>query len=1019
MSKLNSTLALPLALAIFAVGTQAALPPSAPPVTIDATLPNLFYGAIPPTGPHAPVVVFVHGIQGTYQDWLEVRNCPVSVTSCKGTSNDMYDLAYQAGFRTAFMSLSPDNSPNQATIETNGAMLQTMFPKILATFNVTKVYFVAHSKGGLDLQAAIATPQWVGIANAVIELGTPNQGDALADWLFSPAGQSLGQTWGLLTPAMQSLQVAGVQSLRLLLDPILQQAGIPFYTLSGNTFACPNSQKTCLTATTGPILSSLTGGSKAPSNDGLVDRPESLLPTTYAMELGVIPASHFALRFGASSFQYVQAQVLALDNEQSGFRRVATGGFGDQYNTWAWSMAWFNNKLYVGTGREVHCVTSAEAAIKLGLPGLYPPSIGDCTPDYHHLPLQAEIWQYDPSTGIWTQVYQSPNSLTTTDNNGNTVPTARDIGFRGMQVVLESGGVQALYAGGVTSGQIFETPSTFGTWPPPRILRSTDGVNWAAIPQNTSVGGVCPALSCFLGDLTQNGLPLYGNYSIRSGAQLNAGQPNSILFLQVGDFIGVGRVISSVPGINPALGDNCGLSVCYQWASPDTATLPVWILENFNNFVYAGTGNPPAFPSLTYGVFKTDGTGTAPYTWTPVIVNGAYATGLVADYAMSMQVFTDAQSCSGIGCLYVGTDEANELVRIHPDTTGVVPVDSVDSWDLVVGNPRTVPQGQPGAGTVVAPISGIGQYFDNGFTGHFWRMGVGGQGLYMGTWDWSADIATPPTVGPPWSQEYGTDIWRTPDGVHWSFVSKVGLGDGNNTGGRSFASTPFGLYMGTARWIGGTQVFLLDNSNLDFNNDGVIDQQDVNLMRARLNTAARPNDPMDLNQDGKITEADVALLRKQCAYPGCAKPAVRPASVTLAAPVLYSAPGTLATGAPVSLSWKAVPGAYDYLVYRIALSGSESTPPPAINSAVVAACHDANAANVAICSRLAEAHGATNNPLFGYPGPPMLLTRVTTPAYSESAPNSLQSLYFVRAEDAQGNLSLPSNVAGGPSLAAK
>src|ERR1035441_872177 len=167
MSKLNSTLALPLALAIFAVGTQAALPPSAPPVTIDATLPNLFYGAIPPTGPHAPVVVFVHGIQGTYQDWLEVRNCPVSVTSCKGTSNDMYDLAYQAGFRTAFMSLSADNSPNQATIQTNGAMLQTMFPKILATFNVTKVYFVAHSKGGLDLQAAIATPQWVGIANAV------------------------------------------------------------------------------------------------------------------------------------------------------------------------------------------------------------------------------------------------------------------------------------------------------------------------------------------------------------------------------------------------------------------------------------------------------------------------------------------------------------------------------------------------------------------------------------------------------------------------------------------------------------------------------------------------------------------------------------------------------------------------------------------------------------------------------------------------------------------------------------
>ena len=69
-----------------------------------------------------------------------------------------------------------------------------------------------------------------------------------------------------------------------------------------------------------------------------------------------------------------------------------------------------------------------------------------------------------------------------------------------------------------------------------------------------------------------------------------------------------------------------------------------------------------------------------------------------------------------------------------------------------------------------------------------------------------------------------------PDGVHWTSVSKIGLGDGNNTGSRSFAATPFGLYMGTARSVGGTQVFNVDNSNIDFNKDGVIDQKDVNLM---------------------------------------------------------------------------------------------------------------------------------------------------------------------------------------------
>jgi hypothetical protein len=1020
MSNSTFAAALPLAFAMLGVCAQATTPPSAPPVTVDASLPNLFYGAVPPNGPRGPVVVFVHGIGGTFQDWLEAQNCPASMPSCTGTSNDMYDLAYQAGLRTAFMSLSADNSPNEAGIQTNAAVLQTVFPKILAAFSVTKVYFVAHSKGGLDLEAAIATPQWLGIANAVLEIGTPNQGDALADWLFSAEGQPLGKKLGLLTPAMQSMQIANVLSLRSLWDPIFQKSGIPFYTMGGVTFTCPESESACITATTGPILEKITGGKKAPPNDGIVDLEETLLPATYAMELAFIPASHFNLRLGDNSFVYIHAHLVALDNQQPGVQRTSTGGFGDLHNTWAWSMAWFNNKLYVGTGREVNCVTYAEAAIKLGIPSLYPPPQGDCPPDYHYLPLQAEIWQYDPPAGIWTLVFQSPNSLTTTANDGATVATARDIGFRGMQIVQEPGGVQALYAGGVTSGQIFETAATFGTWAPPRILRTTDGLNWAPIPQNTSVNGVCPAMSCFLGDLTQNGVPhLYGNYSIRSGAQLNAGQPNSILFLQVGDFIGVGRVISSVPGINPALGDDCGQPVCYQWASSDAASLPVWILESFNNFVYVGTGNPPTFPTVTYGVFKTDGTGAAPYNWTPVIVDGGYATGLVADYAMSMQIFTDPQACPGIGCLYVGTDEANELVRIHPDITGVVPVDSVDSWDLVVGNPRTVPQGQPGAGTVVDPVTGIGQFFDNGFTGHFWKMGVGGQGLYMGTWDWSADNVSAKGFGPLWSQEYGTDIWRTPDGTHWSFVSKIGLGDGNNTGGRSFATTPFGLYMGTARSIGGTQTFMLDNTNLDFNHDGTIDQADVNLMQVRVNSSAKPNDPMDLDRDGKITEADVELLKTQCTYPGCAAPAARPATAALTAPVLYSAPGALAAGAPVSLSWNAVSGAYDYLVYRIAVSGSESTPPPAAGNAAAAACRDAAAANLALCSQLAEAHGTTTNPLFGYPGQPTLLKRVTTPAYSELAPNSLQSLYFVRAEDSSGNLSPPSNVAGGPSLAAQ
>ena len=1042
------TVSLATALAFVLTFAASATPPAAPPLTTDPVYPNLFYGAVPSGSANAPVVVFVHGMGGNVQDWIEIANCPSTIAGCVGSKNDMYDFAYQAGgMRTVFLSLNADNTNNNANIQTNSAMLQKLFPEILSYTGASKVYFVCHSKGGLDLEDALATPQWIGIAKAVITLGTPNQGDALSDYLFSPTGYNLYYDVipQLFTPAVQSMEIANVQQFRSQWDPIFQNAGIPFYTLEGSTWACQAGTTTCPTIITGPILNSITGYKNAPPNDGLVTEPETQLPTSYGMELGVIAVNHYLLRMGDNSFSYIQARVLAIQNEQPGVTRVATGGFGDIHNTWAWSMAWFNNMLYVGTGRETYCVTSATSAIQLGISSLYPPALGDCTPDYHDLPLQAEIWQYNPATNVWTMVFQSPNSLSTVQNNGVVIGTARDIGFRGLTVVNEPGNVTALYAGGVTSGEMFEcqpettTPCTpQGSWPPPRILRTTDGVTWNPVPQNgtlTTVNGTsvwtpaqCGSSPCFLGSLTANGVyttPAYPNYSIRSAAQMcstpgSGCTQNGILFVQVGDFPGVGRAIATAPGVNPGLGDNCGQATCYQWASPATATLPMWILEYFNGYMYAGTGSPAITGTAQqYGLWNTNATGAAPYTWNSVIVNGAYAQNLIADYAMSLQVFSDPTYCPNAGCLYVGTDRPNEMVRIHPDGSGQAPgLDpSGDSWDLVIGNPRTIPAGEPGAGRLVAPVSGIGQYFDNGFTGHFWRMGVGSQGLYMGTWDWSSDNVATPTFGPLWSQEYGTDTWRTPDGVHWTFMSKIGFGDGNNTGSRSFAATPYGLYMGTARSVGGTQVFNVDNGTLDFNKDHVIDQKDVLLMQARVGTKAVAKDPMDLNQDGKITAADVKLMMTQCTYAGCASPAANPkGSVTLASPVVYSTPGPL--GGSVSISWPAVSGAAQYLVYRIAMSPNETTPPPtsAIAKAVTA-CRQPGSPS--ICSMSPQTQAQQTTALYGYPSAPELMATTSALSYAETAPNTLQSLYFVVAEDSSGNLSSPSNVVGGPSLASQ
>jgi hypothetical protein len=1048
----------------------ATAPSPAPPVTVDSLLPNLFYGAIPqgetPSQSNAPVLVFVHGLSGSYADWLESNNCPPSPTPCgpngpgAGTGNDMYDYAYAAGFRTAFMSLSANNLSNSSNIQTNAAMLETMFPRILAYFNVTKVYFVCHSKGGLDLQAALAsTPPppaapWIGIANAVFTFGTPNQGDALASWLFlTPNGQAVLAAFPTLNNAgVQALEISNVEAFRSQWDPLFENAQVPFYTVAGDvcvaTSKYPNGDTpACTNGGTGPILQSITGTAKPcettpqgpgcpPPNDWLVTEPETILPASYAMALGVELENHYQLRLGDNSWGIIYARVMAQEaqqNGQPGLTRIATNGFGNAANTEAWSMAWFTNasgqsNLYVGTGRDVYCVTSADAAIESGLPALYPPAVGDCNPDYHLLELQAEIWQYTPTTNTWLRVFQSPNSLTTTDTAGATVPTARDIGIRSLTVVNEPAGVTALYAGTVTSAAIFETNHTVGGWPPPRILRSTDGVTWNPIPEdaNTFLGQLSAAGGGVACPTCPGASQSYQNIGIRSGGQLNG-----ITYFQVGNYSGVGRVIATLPGANPSQGDNN-----YQYVSPPAGCdepgqtpgvapclgqlLPVWILHTFNNFMYAGTGAPYAAsgPATAYGVWKTNGTGScgtnacAPYTWAQVVQGGAYAANEISNYALSFEVFSDTApgGCSATagtspgagGCLYVGTDQPSEMVRIHPDTTGQVPVanpdgslDTMDSWDLVVGNPRTIPATATyGAGQSILPISGIGQYFDNGFTGHFWRMGVGGLGLYMSTYD-SAGEASYPYNGngnaAAWSQEFGTDLFRTPDGIHWTAVTKTGLGDGMNTGGRSFQATPFGLYWGTARpAVGGTQIFMIDNTQMDFNSDGVIDQKDVNLMTARLNTKAKPNDPMDMNQDGKITSADVQLLKTQCTYKNCAVPAVLPKQTTLTAPVLHSAPGALGSSATVSLDWPTVPNAVDYLVYQINMSPNGTQPPT----------------------------------LVGFPGPIEFVTRVTasgsTATFSQPSPTpTLQLLYFVRAEDDFGNLSAPSNLVGGPSLAAQ
>ena len=958
---------------------------------------NIFYGAIPPDSAQAPVLVFIPGLKGIAADWW--------VNAIDGSPNPMYEMAYAAGYRTAFVSFDPNNkrSATQTWLQ-NSVTLKSQLQAIAGHYNViaappgfgfSGMYIVSHSMGGLSTEAALLNSTLTGLdtsvaplVQAVFTLATPNQGTPLADWAFGK-GKPLAQLFGLYTPAVQSLEVATVSAFRATADPILANSGIQFYTFGGNSFK----SKDPIIDATGLILS----GMGAKPNDSLVPLSSVPLPTAYAMNIGQADANHYQMIEGTFTFSLINPIIQNRQRQMPGFKRIATGGFGDAGNTFTWSMEWFKGKLYVGTGREVNCVTLLTSDVQNGT-HLYPPLNGVCPTDPRLIPLAAQIWQYTPATHAWQMVFQSPEDIPMgTDSSGNQIMTAHDIGYRGMCVFTEPDGTQALYVGAVTSAEIYGNtpPYTFQNYPPPRILRTTDGVNWTPLPQNPGT---------FLGDLTKN----YAThtFSIRS---LVAN--NGMLYATAGTYFGDGMVIASA---NPAAGNDAWFQ-----ASPTDDQFPVWNLEVFSNRVYAvggNTGGPGFF------VAWTDGTGVPPFTWNYVVNNGANSTpGAGPDGALSTAVFNNQ--------LYVGTDGppplsgtlsgGSELIRVNPDNT----------WELVVGDPFSSVVGPK------SPVSGIGQYFGNQFNRHFWRMNVvpagAHQGLYLGTFDNSVQVSVLPEIGNLIVGDWGTDIMMTPDGTHWQMVTTTGFGDGFNFGARSMQNTPFGFVVGTGRMIGGTQIWM-DQTVLDFNGDGVIDQNDVNLVQAATGQQAAPNDPRDLDQDGQITSNDVQLLTTQCTFANCTSSPVALAPKPPAPNNLVAAAAS-GSGNSAQLTWNAVPGAVEYKVYRqtnlplleifppggvtIKLSGIPFKIPDFILSGKVDQYCAPNGTD-SLCTYvyLVEAAAKPGNQV-GAPSSLDYLGSTTGTTFEDSSATPLQSIYFVRAQDAAGNLSDPSNVVGGPSYA--
>jgi SAM-dependent methyltransferase len=430
-------------------------------------------------------------------------------------------------------------------------------------------------------------------------------------------------------------------------------------------------------------------------------------------------------------------------------------------------MAWFRDHLYIGTTRANLCMAKANNP-----PAMNPWPI-KCPDDVYDLDRRAQIWRYSPQTRTWQKIYTSP---LVQGRDGKKV--ARDIGYRAMTVFQASSDrVPALYVC---------TWSPSKAERPPIILRTYDGIRFQEIPIPTSDASLNTfrVLLPFKGRLftSPTGKTLGWKGSTYQSAHVNmSGEP--VIFT------------TSDPATK------AWRAACANGFG-DSQNMTVFEMAPFGEFLYAGTLNPTS----GLQIWKTKAEGEPPFKWTNVIKGGAHR-GALNECSLSMCAFGDA--------LYVGTGIQNggydrvhhvgpaaaELLRIYPD----------DTWDMVVGQPRTTPDGYK------RPASGLGPGFDNFFNGYIWRMSVHDRHLYASTYDWSVMLPYLPVAKWPSrlrrsvekrgidaiiADTGGFDLWRSRDGNHWTPVTRTGFGNPYNYGGRTMVSTPFGLFLGSANPFG-------------------------------------------------------------------------------------------------------------------------------------------------------------------------------------------------------------------------
>ncbi len=278
-----------LLLGVLAVEAHPTLQSPPDPQPDPAWIRSIYYGAVPPENLDGPVLVFVHGYGGVADNWWTAPPY--------GELNDMYAMAYQDGYRTAFVSLGGADGSDTGSMWDNGQLLDWQLGVIAGHYGVDSLDIVAHSKGGVDAQAAVAHYGGWRLVRHVFTLGTPHQGSELADLAYSDWAGWLAKLLGFQDDAIYTLQTGYMQLFRALTDPRVAAQDVIYYRAAGTD--------------TGPLSSGLwlTGLylSVFGPNDGAVTVASTELAG--AQTLFIQPYHHYSIFLGHTAFPWIDAAL--------------------------------------------------------------------------------------------------------------------------------------------------------------------------------------------------------------------------------------------------------------------------------------------------------------------------------------------------------------------------------------------------------------------------------------------------------------------------------------------------------------------------------------------------------------------------------------------------------------------------------------------------------------------------------------------------------------------------------------